>query len=262
MNFKLLAGTALAAVLAAAGASAQDAGWMLDPGSRGADGLNANKSDGAQGAKAHDWRWSTDNSQDWAGFARVGYHFDPHWRVELEGGFRNGLAGGANAPGARLFEPSGPCGQDPAAACGRPSGAIDSYAIMGNVIYDVLPDNRWFDPFVGVGAGGGRFGALPDGSAPYAHFLSSAGAGAVFAAQAMAGMGVQLTRRLNLDVTYRFLWSNDLAWSALGPLGGVGFYSPGRFHGQPNDQSVLIGLRYWLSQPAQPAPATPIHPAP
>jgi opacity protein-like surface antigen len=257
MNFKLLAGAALAAGLAAAGASAQGAGWTFDPGYRGADGLNSNSSDEAADGKAREWRWSTDNSQDWTGFARVGYHFDPHWRIELEGGFRNGLAGEANAQGAPMFEPIGPCGQGQAAACGRPSGAVDSYTIMGNVIYDVLPDNRWFEPFVGAGGG---FGAVPGGSTPYAQFLSGGGANAVFAAQAMAGVGVQLTRRLNLGVTYRYLWSNDLAWSALGPL--AGFYSPGRFHGQPNDQSVLIGLRYWLSQPGQPASATPIHPAP
>ena len=95
MKFKLLAGVALAAVFTAAGASAQETGWYgaLDLGYHWADGINATSSNPAPDGKDYDWRWSYENSHEWAGFARLGYRFDPHWRVELEGGFRNGSLG-------------------------------------------------------------------------------------------------------------------------------------------------------------------------
>ena len=162
MKFKLLAGVALAAVFAAAGASAQETGWYgaLDLGYHWADGINATSSNPAPDGKDYDWRWSYENSHEWAGFARLGYRFDPHWRVELEGGFRNGSLGEVfqdNPLGQRPGEPVGLCaGQLVGPGCNHPSGTINSYTIMANVIYDILPDNKWFDPFIGGGVGGDR----------------------------------------------------------------------------------------------------------
>ena len=271
MKFKLLAGAALAAVFAASAASAQDTGWYgaLDLGYHWADGINAKSSNPAPDGKDYDWRWSYENSHEWAGFARLGYRFDPHWRVELEGGFRNGSLGEViqNGSSSRPLEPIGLCsGNTAAPGCGHPYGTINSYTVMANVIYDILPHNKWFDPFIGGGIGTditylkgeGRFSNIPDGSTPYTQYLSAKGDDAEFAAQGIAGVAVQLTHRLNLDVTYRYLWSNDASWNTANQtIGSSPAYSPGRFHGEPTDQSVSIGLRYAFSEPAAPPPPPP-----
>src|SRR3954463_11920978 len=52
------------------------------------------------------WRFRT--SDDWAGFARVGYRFNPNWRAELEGGYRNGDIDYIH--GNRVIQGTGPAG--------------------------------------------------------------------------------------------------------------------------------------------------------
>jgi OOP family OmpA-OmpF porin len=39
------------------------------------------------GAHYH-WAWKSQN--DWTGFVRLGYQFNPNWRAEVEGGYRPG----------------------------------------------------------------------------------------------------------------------------------------------------------------------------
>ena len=93
MKFKLLAGAALAAVFAASGAYAQDTGWYgaVDLGWHTPQDIQATGSNPGTGTSAptsFPYNWDFAPSDDWAGFARVGYKVSPHWRVELEGGYR------------------------------------------------------------------------------------------------------------------------------------------------------------------------------
>src|SRR3989338_4833869 len=90
MKLNLLAGAALAAVFAASGVSAQETGWYgaVDLGYHWPQSLKT-ESDApvVDGVPAH-WAWKSDS--DWTGFVRLGYQFNPHWRAEVEGGYRPG----------------------------------------------------------------------------------------------------------------------------------------------------------------------------
>jgi OOP family OmpA-OmpF porin len=105
------------------------------------------------GAHYH-WAWSTDD--DWTGFVRLGYQFNPNWRAELEGGYRPGDLTSVRGNPVRQ-QPIGLCtpGVTRTAAaptCGGPTGSIDSWSLMVNVLYDFAPD-AWINPFLGVGVG-------------------------------------------------------------------------------------------------------------
>src|SRR5438270_7557546 len=89
MKFKLLAGAALAAMFVASAASAQ-VGWYgaVDLGYHWPEGIDANSS--ANDASGAAYAWTFDQKASWASFARLGYQVNDHWRVELEGGYRDG----------------------------------------------------------------------------------------------------------------------------------------------------------------------------
>ena len=68
-------------------------------------------------------------SDDWAGYAHVGYHLDPHWRLELQGGYHADATSPALAPGAGF----NPCA-DPLAglACGPRDFGLGAYSMVAN----------------------------------------------------------------------------------------------------------------------------------
>ena len=90
MKTLLLAGAALSAALLASSVSAAELqpGWYgaLDAGQHHADTLKATSDGTAPDGGAYHWAFGSEG--DWAGFARVGYQFNSHFRVELEGGYR------------------------------------------------------------------------------------------------------------------------------------------------------------------------------
>ena len=141
MKFKLLAGAALAAVFAASGASAQNVGWYgaVDLGYHWPDSIEADSSNNAINGAAYSWDISQED--DWAGFARLGYQLNDHWRVELEGGYRPGdisaIRGGGNNAILGLCTP-GVVRTPAAAQCGSPSGDVEAWTLLGNVIYGQL----------------------------------------------------------------------------------------------------------------------------
>src|SRR5271154_6285307 len=170
MNAKLLTGVATAALLAASGAAAQgasdynwqDLGWYgaADFGYHWPSLGNGHSTGLAPDGAAYNYHFRENN--DWAGFGRLGYRFTPHVRAEIEGGYRQsgfnsivapgGISGGASV--ARPLEPYGLCSPSSVSpGCVRPSGWVDTYTVMANVIFDLNPKSRWFDPFVGAGAG-------------------------------------------------------------------------------------------------------------
>ena len=164
MKFKLLAGAAMAAVFVASGASAQ-VGWYgaVDLGYHWPEGILGESSNTAANGNIYIWRFN--QQKDWTGFGRLGYQFTDHWRVELEGGYRPGdissVRGGTNQAIVGLCTP-GVVRTAAAPTCGSPTGKIESWSVLGNVIYDILPDSV-IDPFVGAGVGVNHINLTTDG---------------------------------------------------------------------------------------------------
>ncbi|WP_156363198.1 outer membrane beta-barrel protein, partial [Brevundimonas sp. Leaf168] len=93
MKLKLLASVAAAGLFAAGAASAEPNGWYgaIDAGYRVMDDINME-------AASTGFNHVYEAEQGWAAFARLGYRFNPSWRVELEGGYRSGDIGTVRAP--------------------------------------------------------------------------------------------------------------------------------------------------------------------
>ncbi len=148
MKLKLLASVAAAGLFAAGAASAEPNGWYgaIDAGYHMIDDINAESS--TTGAN---WNYEVNNG--WAAFARLGYRFNPNWRVELEGGYRSGDIGKVRA----VSGTQGLCNLTPATGgCFSPEGDIESATLMANVIYDFGYEAWGIRPFVGLGAGVNR----------------------------------------------------------------------------------------------------------
>ena len=112
MKVKLLAGVAMAGLFAAGAAAAEPNGWYgaIDAGWHMPDEVEANG-------------YSFEQEDSWAAFARLGYRFTPNWRVELEGGYRDG--GDFEAINIASSGAPAVCNVTPAAgACNAPDGDI------------------------------------------------------------------------------------------------------------------------------------------
>jgi opacity protein-like surface antigen len=186
---------------------------------------------------------------DWAGYAHVGYHLDPHWRVELQGGYKAGATSPADlAPGASPDLCADPMA---GAACAPRERALGAYSAVANLIFDAMPDNRWVDPFFSLGAGVSRFDPGPIALAnPAVPPPLTVDAGATqLGYQAMVGLAFRPHDRLHVDLTYR--WLGGLGGPAVsGPQAALG----GRFQ----DQTVAISVRYAFFAPHRaiaPAPS-------
>jgi len=231
MKFKLLAGAAMAAVCAATGASAQ-VGWYgaIDLGYHWPEGMKLDSTNLAANGIKYTWRFNQED--DYAVFGRLGYQITDHWRAELEGGYRPGnidsVRGGSNQAVAGL------CARDvirtaAAPTCGSPHGKIESWTLMGNIIYDIGPD--WvINPFIGAGVGvhhidlttDGQFSNVtgvitaPGGANPAIQTLHIDSSSSMFAWQVLGGASWKATDRLKVDATYRFLSGSDGRYSSQG----------------------------------------------
>ena len=263
MKFKLLAGAALAAVFAASGASAQVAGWYgaVDLGYHLPEGIEADSSN--NGANGQAYNWDISQEDDWAGFARLGYQLNEHWRVELEGGYRPGdiesIRGGSTNSILGLCTP-GVVRNAAAPNCGSPSGEVEAWTVLGNVIYDILPGSV-INPFIGAGIGinhvkvntVGQFSSVPgvySATNPSIQNLTIDDDDTALAWQVLAGLAWRATDRLNVDLTYRYLGGSDLDFASVGSHS----VQPGVFSGEYRDQSVTLGLRYSFAPPPPPPP--------
>jgi len=262
MKFKLLAGAAVAAVFAASGAAAQTdynpVGWYgaVDLGYHWPESSEFNTSAGSS------FDIKADN--DWAGFARLGYQLNSHWRIEGELGYRQGdlkSVIGKNSSVVALCDPQ-TIRSVAAPACGDPDGNQTTWTLMANVIYDVLPQSA-FDPFIGVGVGAARVkmkanGQLSNvpgvitGANPAFQNLVINDDDTAFAWQAIAGVAWHATDRLAVDLTYRYLGTSDLNFASVGTAPGG--YQPGTFQGDIRDSSVTLGVRYSFAPPPPPPP--------
>ena len=273
MKFKLLAGAAMAAVFAASGASAQ-VGWYgaVDLGYHWPEGIKADSSNLAANGIRYTWRFN--QQDDWAGFARLGYQVTDHWRVELEAGYRPGDIDSVRGGTTQVIP--GLCTQGvlrttAAPNCGSPSGKIESWTVMANVLYDIGPD--WvIDPFIGAGLGvnhislttNGQFSNVtgvvtPIGGAnPSIQNLAIDDSDTVFAWQLIAGATWKATDRLKIDATYRYLDTSSGQFNST----GTNALQPGTFQGRYVDNSVTLGLRYSFAPPPPPPPPLPPPPPP
>ncbi|MFI4964680.1 MAG: outer membrane protein, partial [Caulobacterales bacterium] len=245
----------MAAVFAASGASAQ-VGWYgaVDLGYHWPEGVLGESSNFAANGQNYIWRFN--QQDDWTGFARLGYQVTDHWRVELEGGYRpgdiNSVRGGTNQAIVGLCSPN-VVRTAAAPTCGSPDGKIESWTVLGNVIYDIGPD--WvIDPFIGAGIGvnhinlttDGQFSNVtgvitaPSGANPAIQNLHIDDSDTVFAWQLIGGASWRATDRLKVDATYRFLSGSDGRFTSV----GTNALQPGTFRGKYRDSSVTLGLRY------------------
>jgi OmpA-OmpF porin, OOP family len=124
---------------------------------------------------------------------------------------------------------------------------------MANLIYDIPLGDR-FDLSIGGGAGGGRDDLLVHSGAT--DFAKGDHIG--FMWQGIAGISYSLTRNLDLTLDYRYrslMQNTDYSTSLVGTT----------VRGEkPNDQAVMLGLRWYL-EPAEappPPPPPPMAPPP
>ncbi|ENZ83384.1 hypothetical protein OR37_00684 [Caulobacter vibrioides OR37] len=265
MKLNLLAGAALAAVFAASGVSAQETGWYgaVDLGYHWPQAIKSESEVNAPDGDHYHWAWKS--KDDWAGFVRLGYQFDPHWRAEVEGGYRPGDLKAVHGPGVRT--PVGLCTPGvtrtaASAVCGAPDGSIESWTLMANVLYDFAP-NSWINPFVGVGVGINRLDVKALGQFSNVGAISATNAAIqnlsvddndmAVAYQAIAGASIKASDKLKIDFTYRYISGADHSWQTT----GSGALAPGAFTGEYKDQSLTVGLRYSFASPPPPPPPPP-----
>ena len=138
MKTLLLAGAALSAALLASSVSAEELqpGWYgaLDAGEHHAFTTKTTSDGTAPDGGAYHWGFGSDS--DWAGFARVGYQFNSHFRVELEGGYRKASLSTVRATdgSTRPLEPAGLCVSSivrsaASATCGWLTSALSTSAV-------------------------------------------------------------------------------------------------------------------------------------
>lgn len=200
---------------------------------------------------------SLDFDTGWAGFATVGYGFDNGWRVEFEGGYRsNDFKASAGYSHPTMAELAAPHTADVLMYNGTgprriatADGSLDEWTAMVNFIYDI-PVAEKIDLSVGVGVG------VDFSNIEAAGFEDS---DTNFAYQAIVGLSYQVTKRLDLTLTYRYLNVDGPSYSET--LNRVA-YTAGL--DDIEKQSVTVGLRYDLYEdetPVAPVPP-PLPPTP
>ena len=193
-------------------------------------GLNINRDSEFTGAAVPGYE--ADHDLGFAGIGAVGYNFG-HFRLEGELGYRrNGVDQYRNPSVAG-------------------SGDTDAITILGNIVYDFLPDAR-FNPYIGAGIGAARVNFDSHNRAGTAFVDDSDW---VLAYQGILGINYKLAPRTLISLDYRYLGTSDAGVStALGS-------ADGRYQAH----TVLLGLTYRFNAPpppAQPAAAPPPPPPP
>jgi outer membrane protein OmpA-like peptidoglycan-associated protein len=252
MRFKtlFLASSAAAALALSAGAaSAEPDGWYgaVDAGYH----FTPNNINVEAGNTVN---WQIETNDGWAAFARLGYRFNPNWRVELEGGYRSGDIGRIRHSTGSV--PSGVCNFTPATGpCYSPEGDVEATTLFINTIYDIGGEYWGVRPFVGLGIGVNRVNTEFNGTVRGDRGVTVAAddSSTKFALQALAGLSYAIGDRSNIDLTYRYLtgeMSFDAVSSSSAPANGYG-----TFRGDYDEShTVTLGLRYAFGADAPPPP--------
>lgn len=176
-------------------------------------------------------------------YAAVGYELGNGFRPELEFSYRSSDIDEID-PRAGVFS-------------GFPSGTISgdtaTYAIMANLIYDLEGMSDTFTPYVGGGIGiaiidHGVVGASLLGSAPTVPLTIAYGnTKTSLAAQGIAGVAVDISEGLVLDVSYRYFRPQKRTFD--GTLNGA----PAEFKVGSASHNIFAGLRWDFGGSAAPA---------
>ncbi|MGD9537259.1 MAG: OmpA family protein [Alphaproteobacteria bacterium] len=207
-----LAAAAIAVVPFAA--QAGDEGWYVGAGG----GVN--------------WKEDSDVASDsvesdlgWLGLLRGGYDYGNGWRTELEAGYRDNGVDSVNGVNG--------------------TGDIQTLTAMINALYE-FETGTMFRPYLGVGVGAADVNF--DGVAPVVGSRIDEG-DLVFAYQAIAGLGYNITPAIQLFVEGRFLGTDepDFVTDAGTSVEADNW-----------NYSALVGLTYkWLKPKPAPEPPPP-----
>ena len=169
-----------------------------------------------------------------AGFGAVGYALE-HWRVELEGGYRqNQIASYVKEGWSPHWVNEGQSG---------PSGELSEASLMTNLIYDVHLFERFSLAF-GVGAGGDYARFKLD-----THWAPIDEGDFHFAYQGLAGVNYALSAATVVFVNYRYTDVHDISFD---PTPNVHLEG-----GDFRKQAATAGVRFALFVPDAPSPIPP-----
>lgn len=165
-------------------------------------------------------------------YGAIGYAYSNNFRAELEVSYRSNDIDSIDPDGAGF---SG-------FPTGTISGDVNSFAIMGNVLYDFDTVSS-ITPYVGVGIGVVNVDHDIVGSnalgAPLAPLTIAYGGSAwAFGGQAIAGLSFDIAEGLILDLSYRYLRTKKRFYSATSNF-GAGAVETGY-----DPHSVFAGLRW------------------
>lgn len=168
---------------------------------------------------------TADFDTGWSAFIDMGYRWENNWRVEFEAGYRQNDVD-CVAVGA------GPC-------AGSNWGDISQTTLMANVIHDIpLSDDTTLSIGLGLGAD------YVQADSPFTQDDDW-----VFAGQALLELSHQITDRLELVLTYRFLTTDDPEFRLTG-LQRASFDN--------ENHTITVGLRFDLEPDAEPEPMRPV----
>jgi outer membrane protein OmpA-like peptidoglycan-associated protein len=277
VKLKLMAATAVLALATASGAHAQFFDFSNGAYVAGDIGIHESTMETKSAVNTSNFDFSPDS--DFAGFLRAGYRFNENLRLELEGGYRKGEVESVRTTGGGLVQglcTPGVLRTATAPKCGPINGELNAASLMLNAIYDFDFDFGLFGqrivPFAGVGVGFaeihnkafGQISNVPAFSAPIQNVVID-DVERAFAYQGILGLAFELSQNLSLDLTGRFLRTNEVEFGArtynAGGASQVGnLINFGRFEGEYRDTSVSVGLRYTFAAPPPPPP--PMQPEP
>lgn len=243
----------VAAIALAGEASAQSSGFYVaaDAGYHGPETIEAT----SYALPSAGWDFETESN--WAILGRAGYRFDngdSGLRFEIEAGYRPTAIEAIDTLNPSS-SPTAVCPVGSAApSCGDLGGSIDITTTMLNAVYDILPDAP-VQPFIGGGLGlafadmdlSGRLAGVPTNQAQ-SQVIQFSDKDRAFAWQVIGGASIRINERMTVDVTGRYLMSNEYdLGSRTTATGGTGTVSNlGEFHGRYKDASLTVGLRYAL----------------
>ena len=230
---KILLGTVGALALCAAPAQAAHFnGWYvgLEGGANWTDDWNHQQNTTFLGVVTDTDPATASYDTGWAGIATVGYAFH-NWRVELEGGYRHN-----SLDSLVQF--------DPGPTIESNNGHLNTWSIMGNVLYDI-PLTERFSLTLGAGAGGARSDIKYESGPGFKDSDWN------FAYQGIAGVNYAIGQRTELYLDYRYFRVVD-------PDFNFNNSTPHFVNGDDIvNHTVTVGLRFDLSPDEEPAPPPP-----
>jgi OOP family OmpA-OmpF porin len=176
-----------------------------------------------------------DLENDWTTHLGLGYAFQNNFRLEGELGHRfNNF------------------GED----VGLDDGDVRVWSGMLNLFYDFNRGGR-IEPYIGAGIGAARVEAV----ATEHPILYVDDQDTVLAYQAMVGLAIGITERLDLDVGYRYFVAEGGEFDGQADIGNG--LDPITVDGDYEQQAVTVGLRWqFAGAEAPPPPPPPVQPPP